>query len=196
LGYWRHSILIILAGGEDKNMSPADVIQWGKALAIICGVLIGVYAVFSPARVWHTHQLFGWGGCALAGFGTILIVASLFQTVNFRMGSAVELKLAELERKVDATQKAAEASNRQISRVVASASEGPNNEAFAKLQKEMEKLGFRVEQIGQTSNAALSGVRNIDAKIQALPAVQKDERGSGGGGGSGPGIQNPFAPAR
>lgn len=179
-------------------MSAVDVIQWTKALAILGGVVVGIYAVFSPAYVWHTRQLFGWGSAVLSGFGTVLIVASLFQTVSFRMGDAIELRLAEIRKEVEATKVVAEASKREVARALTMLSSQPAKADIAQLQTQLEQLKMQVNQIGETSNSALTGLKSINATIQKLPAFQNIEPRSQVPNSDvyKPEGQSPFAPTR
>jgi hypothetical protein len=160
-------------------MTPDNVMPWAKAVAVFGGVLIGIYAVFSPSYVWYKRQLFGWAGVVLCGFGTILIVASIFYNVTFVASvKGVEFRLAEIEAKVEQTNKEIAAANKSLAfaneqlrvAVLASRNEGSKAE-LAKVQKEIEQLGTMITEVSKTSADALVGLGTINSKIEMLPAV-------------------------
>jgi hypothetical protein len=151
-------------------MAPDDLMQWAKAAAVSGGVVVGVFAVFSPSYVWLKKQVFGWAGVVLCGFGTILIVASIFHNVTFLANlNGLEFRLAELQAQVVETRKLAATTNQELAHIAAAQGNQVSGAQLAKLQKDIEQLGFKVTQIGSTSEAALAGLRNIDAKIRTVP---------------------------
>ena len=112
----------------------------------------------------------------LCGFGTILIVASIFHNVTFVANiKGLELRLAELQAKIEETKQLAANTNQELARVATIGNSEFSRAEFAKLQKEIEQLGFKVTEISSTSAAALTGLRDINAKIQMLPAVERDQ---------------------
>jgi hypothetical protein len=158
-------------------MAPDDLMQWAKALAVLGGVTVGVFAVFSPSYVWFKKQLFGWAGAILCGFGTILIVASLFHNITFIVDAPkLEFRLAELQAQVAETKKLVASTNQELSRVATLARDQASIAQIAKLQRDVEQLSNKISQVASTSDAALVGLRSIDAKIRTMPAIDRSQQ--------------------
>lgn len=139
-------------------MQQQNFYDLAQDVAILGGVFIGIFAVFSPSWVWLRKQLFGWGSGVLCAFGTILIVASIFKTVSLAMGpSGIDFKLgqqiAELQKEVAEAKTATLQTNQKFNEVASALQSGSTDRAaqVAQVQQKLDQLSATVTQLTQTS---------------------------------------------
>jgi hypothetical protein len=157
-------------------MLPEEVMQWAKAAAVVGGVVVGIFAVFSPSWVWFRKQLFGWGSAVLCLFGTVLIVSSIFRTVNVAVApSGLELKLAELEKQMAESRAAINETNRKFTQVTASFSSANSQSAeLTKIKNDLQQLANKIQQSETTVTRLINAlpddyVRTVRPRTNWIP---------------------------
>jgi septal ring factor EnvC (AmiA/AmiB activator) len=176
------------------------LMDWAKALAVFGGVVVGIFAVFSSSWVWLRRQILGWGGSVLCGFGTILIVASIFRTVTFNVSpsSGLEFKLAELQKQLEAVSASVNETKLDVQRTQA-AIKAPSAQ-FAAFAKDLNFVAFRVEQIEKNSQDAtiltkLNDLQNTTGLLsQRFERIDNLLRSTGSGTNPNQPIPLPFPP--
>jgi hypothetical protein len=167
--------------GNDREgpMQQQTFYEIAQDIAILGGVCIGIFAVFSPSWVWLKKQLFGWGSGVLCAFGTILIVSSIFKTVSLALSpSGLDFKLgqqiAELQRQVAETKTAAIETNQKFADVSSILSKVSTDKApdFGKLQEQLDQLSVKITQLSQTSDSTIDKMQKVWA---AQPSRGKTE---------------------
>lgn len=123
-----------------------SIMGWAKALAIFGGVIVGIFAVFCPSWVYLRRQVIGFGALALCGFGTILIVASVFREVSFSAApTKVEFKLAEIQGQLQTLAASVQSAKAEIERVQVAARVSQDAPQFASITQQLDALSTKVE---------------------------------------------------
>jgi hypothetical protein len=74
---------------------PTNWYEWIKLSAFVAGIILGGFAIGSPAWVWLKKQLLTAMACWLATIGMVLISMSIWQSVEIE-GPGMKLRIAEL----------------------------------------------------------------------------------------------------
>ncbi|MDX6749160.1 hypothetical protein SH611_05015 [Geminicoccaceae bacterium 1502E] len=82
--------------------APAFWIEWIKVAAFASGIVVGSVALFSPAWVWYRQHLINGPAVVLAGFGCVMITASIWRTVQIE-GPGFKAYLAEVHKEIKET---------------------------------------------------------------------------------------------
>jgi len=153
-------------------MVPADLMEWGKGIAVFGGVIAGLGVVAVTSVVWLQKQILGFGGATLCTLGTIMIVSSIFHNVTFAAGGAngINLKLAELENQIRETKAAVQSTNEQFAALRAS-----RQPEVASFRSAIEQINAKLSQVSSNSNAALAGVQEMKMKVLSPPAFDRDQ---------------------
>lgn len=166
-------------------MQQQNFYEWAQDIAILAGVCVGVFAVFSPSWVWLKKQLFGCGGGFLCAFGTILIVASIFKTVSLALGpSGVDFKLgqqiAELQRQVADVKAAALETNRKFAEVTSAVNKvGADRVAeVGRVQQQLDQLSDKITQLTQASDSTAETMRRVLHQTPYIVPQQQEDSGS------------------
>jgi hypothetical protein len=165
-------------------MSPDNVVEWAKAVAIFGAIVFGGFAVFSPSWVWFRIQTFKLGSGLLLGFGTVLLVSPIFSNIYFSAdANKVELKLSALEAQVQQARTNLASLTKEIT--VLPAKYAANSQALenrvstiqaslAAIEKEFPKyaaLGNQVEKVRQTVATVEKSVKKIDNQTTLLASL-------------------------
>ena len=134
----------------DADMAPEAVMEWAKALAVVGGVCVGIFAVFSPSWVWFSKQIFKWGSALLCCFGTILIVSSMFRNVTLVVDAPkLEFRLNQIAAQLTETQRALANANDQITRLAAAVGDPDISRIqFARLESRIDSVAKRLSDGG------------------------------------------------
>jgi hypothetical protein len=158
-------------------VSPDQLLEWFKPLAVIGGVCVGVFAVFSPAWVWLKTQRFSWGALALCLFGTILVVASLFRSGTVMVDAPkIESRLAELEQNVARTQQTVGQTHERVVQLATALERGtgPQSQTVANLETQINVLSQKLQQLDQPQPLASleTQINALSQKLQQLDQSQ------------------------
>lgn len=141
-------------------MQQQTFYEVAQDIAILAGVCVGVFAVFSPSWVWFRKQLFGWGGGVLCAFGTVLIVASIFKTVSLGVGpNGMDLKLgqqiAELQKQVADVKTAASETNQKMAQVTSAVDKigADRTTEVSQVRQQLDQLSGKITQLTQASES-------------------------------------------
>jgi hypothetical protein len=163
-------------------MQQQSFFDWAQDIAILAGVCVGVFAVFSPSWVWLKKQLFGWGGGFLCAFGTILIVASIFKTVSLALGpSGVDFKLgqqiAELQKQVVDVKTAALETNQKVAEVASAVNKiGADRIAeVSQVRQQLDQLASKLTQLTQTTSSTNEQIQRV---LEHSPASEQGPQDS------------------
>ena len=127
-------------------MASDIILDWAKVLAVLGGVCIGIFAVYSPSWVWLRKQIFGWGSAVLCAFGTILIVASIFRNVTFVVDiPKFEFRLAEIKADILQTKNAVAGATDRISQIALEVanSDSTKTATLARLETVLKEISAR-----------------------------------------------------
>ncbi len=174
-------------------MQQQNFYELAQDIAILAGVCVGVFAVFSPSWVWLKKQLFGWGGGFLCAFGTILIVASIFKTVSLALGpSGVDFKLGqqitELQKQVADVKTATLETNQKVAEVTSAVNKIGSDRIIevTKVQQQLDQLSGKITQLTQTSNSTIEKMQKVlehsQSNDQAKPVTTPYMAPQDGGG--------------
>jgi hypothetical protein len=148
---------------------PDQILEWTKAIAVLGGVTVGIFAVFAPSWVWLKRQLFGWGGLVLVPFGTILIVASMFRTVSLLVDAPkLEFKLAALESEL----RQARTAIGQINTQIAAARTGSGTGFLALMQARDDDIKKLQAEVGTVSMKITGLTKDIGYTVNQLKTLQ------------------------
>jgi hypothetical protein len=174
-------------------MQQQNFYELAQDIAVLGGVCVGIFAVFSPSWVWLKKQLFGWGSGVLCAFGTILIVSSIFKTVSLALGPSgmdfkLERQLDELQKQVADTKAAALETNQKFAEVTSALNQvGTAGAADVRgVQMELDHLSTKITQLAQTSDATLDKLQRVlaqppsngEGKPTLTPYIAPQDNGS------------------
>jgi methyl-accepting chemotaxis protein len=170
-------------------MTPDAIMEWAKVAAVVGGVCVGVFAVYSPAWVWLRKQIFGWGSVVLCAFGTILIVASIFRNVTFVVDvPKFEFKLAELQSDIAATKDAVAKATQEVDKLASevATTDSTKTTSFARLEGLLNDMSRRtnaletnLQRVANQLSSQSSTIQQVSDKVDKQ-TTNWTEFGSGG----------------
>lgn len=160
-------------------MSRVDVLDFVEIGAVLISVICGSLVILAIAHVWLRKQLLGWGGFALFGFATVLIVAPLFRTIELGAGTTTGVRLEAAQKQVEKATIALEQASTRYALIASALQKQPGitPAEFADIKKELTNLTTRIDQLNANTAVAIKEIRSLPLRPTPGAAMAPASRG-------------------